>query len=44
MEIVTKKRTLCSNNSGPCVDQGEKHTSQDQAKNAANKLPINIRN
>ena len=43
MEIVTKKRTLRSNNSGPCVDHGEKHTFQDQTKNASNKLPINIR-
>ena len=43
MEILTQERTLRSNNSGPCVDHGEKHTFQDQAKNAFNKLPINIR-
>ena len=43
MEIVTQKTTLRSNNSGPCVDQGEINTFQDQAKNAFNKLPINIR-
>ena len=43
VEIVTQKRTLRSNNSGPCVDHGEKHTFQDQAKNAFNKLPFNIR-
>ena len=27
VEIVTQKRTLCSNNSGPCVDQGEIYTN-----------------
>ena len=43
VEIVTQKRTLRSNNSEPCVDHGEKHTFQDQAKNAFNKLSINIR-
>ena len=43
MEIVTQKRTLRSNNSGPFVDHGEKHTFQDQAKNAFNRLPFNIR-
>ena len=43
MEIVTQKRTLRSNKSEPCVDHGEKLTFQDQAKNAFNKLPINIR-
>ena len=43
VEIVTQKRTLRSNNSGPCVDHGEKHTFEDQAKNAFNKLTINIR-
>ena len=43
LEIVTLKRTLRSNNSGPCVDPVEKHTFQDQAKNAFNKLPFNIR-
>ena len=43
VEIVTQKGTLRSNNSGPCVDQGEKHTFQDQAKNTLIKLPINIR-
>ena len=42
MEIVKEKRTLRSNNSGPCVDHGGKHTLQDQAKNTFNKLPINI--
>ena len=42
-EIVTQKRTLRSNNSGPCVDHSEKHTFQDQAKSAFNKLPITIR-
>ena len=41
--VIQKKRTLRSNNSGPCVDHGEKHTFHDQAKNAFNKLPINIR-
>ena len=43
MEIVTQKTTLRSNKSEPCVDHGEKLTFQDQAKNAFNKLPINIR-
>ena len=43
VEIVTQERTLHSNNSGPCVDHSEKHTFQDQAKNAFNKLPFNIR-
>ena len=43
VEIVTQKRTLRSNNSGPYVDQNETHTFQDQAKNAFNKLPINVR-
>ena len=42
-EIVNTKKTLRSINSGPCVDHGEKHTIQDQTKNAFNKLPINIR-
>ena len=42
MEIVTQKRTLRPNNSGPCVDHGEKLTFQDQAKNAFNELAINI--
>ena len=40
VEIVTQKRTLCSNNSGPCVDQGEKLKLQDQAKNAFKKYSI----
>ena len=43
VEIVTQKTTLCSNNSGPCVDHGEINTFQDQTKNAFKKLPINIR-
>ena len=43
VEIVTQKRTLRSNNSGPYVDHGEKHTFQGQAKSAFNKLPIIIR-
>ena len=43
VQIVTQKRTLRSSNSEPCVDHGEKHTFQEQAKNAFNKLPINIR-
>ena len=43
VEIVTQKTTLRSNNSGPCVDHGEINTFQDHAKNAFNKLPINIR-
>ena len=42
-EIVIQKRTLRSNNSGPCVDRGEKDLFQDQAKNDFNKLSINIR-
>ena len=42
VEIMTQKRTPRSNNSGR-VDHGEKHIFQDQAKNAYNKLPINIR-
>ena len=42
VEIVTQKTTLCSNNSGPCIDHGEINTFQDQAKNAFNKLSINI--
>ena len=42
MELVTQKRTLHSNNFGPCVDHREKHTFQDQAKNAFNKLPIKV--
>ena len=33
VEIVTQKRTMRSNNSGPsCVNHGEKHTFQEQAK------------
>ena len=43
VDIVTQKRTPRSNNSGPYVDQSETHTFQDHAKNAFNKLPINIR-
>ena len=43
VEIVTQKTTLRLNNSGPCVDHGEINTFQDQAKNAFNKLSINIR-
>ena len=43
MEIVTQKRTLRSNKSGPCVNHGEKHKFQDQAKKGFNKVPINIR-
>ena len=43
VEIVTQRRNLRWNNSGPCIDHGEKRTFQDQAKNAFNKLPINIR-
>ena len=43
MEIVTQKKILHSNNSGPCIDHGERHTFQDQPKIAFNKLPINIR-
>ena len=43
VEIVTQKKTLRSNNSEPCIDHGEKHTFEDQAKNALYKLPINIR-
>ena len=43
VKVVTQKRTLRLNNSGPCVDHGEKLTFQDQAKNTFNKLPINIR-
>ena len=39
LEIVTQKRTLHSHNS---VDHGKKHTFQDQAKKAFNKLAINI--
>ena len=42
VEIVTQERTLHSNNSGSRVDHGEINTFQDQAKNAFNKLPINI--
>ena len=42
MEVVTQKWTLRSNNSGQCIDHGEKHTFQDQAKSAFNKSPINI--
>ena len=29
VEIVTQKGTMRSNNSGPCIDHGGKHTSQD---------------
>ena len=43
VEIVTQERTLHSNNSGSRVDHGEINTFQDQAKNAFNKLSINIR-
>ena len=43
MEIVTQKKILHSNNSGPCIDHGERQTFQDQPKIAFNKLPINIR-
>ena len=43
VEIVTQKRTLRSNNSGPWLDHGKKYTFQDQAKNAFNNLPISIR-
>ena len=43
VEVVTQKRTLRSNNLGPCVDLDEKHTFQDQAKNTSNKLPFSIR-
>ena len=43
VEIVTQKRTLHSNNVGQYVEYGEKHTFQDQAKNAFKELPINIR-
>ena len=43
MEIVTQKKTLSSKNLELCVDHGEKHTFQDQAKKVFNKLPFNIR-
>ena len=42
LEILTQKRTLPSNNSGPCVDHDDKHTFQDQAKSTFNKFLINI--
>ena len=29
VELATQKRTLRLNNSGPCVDHGEKHAFQD---------------
>ena len=41
METVTQKWTRL-NNSGQCINHGEKYTFQDQAKNAFNKLSINI--
>ena len=43
IEIVTQKRTLRSNNSGPCLTHGEKDIFHDQAKSALNKLSISIR-